>query len=283
MKSDLDPAEFAIFRKFLLDSCGISLTESKQYLIQNRLAGLLKESSYGSIGELIAALGSGRVPTSLQARIIDAMTTNETFWFRDSAQFDEFKNVLLPLWAKSKSATLRIWSAAASTGQEPYSISLCVEEFLRSGAPVAGRNVLILGTDISATALAEAGRAAYSDIALSRGLPESLKARYFERCQDKWKLKSQVTARVRFQPFNLLSSFAALGKFDLIFCRNVLIYFSEDVKRDILGRMAKALSPDGYLFLSSTETLPSGLDAYETVRSPNCRYYRLPKTDNARP
>ncbi len=276
MNSDLSPEEFAVFQKFLVDACGISLSESKQYLVKNRLTGLLKESDYSSVAQLINALRSDAVPTRLRARIIDAMTTNETFWFRDNAHFEELRNVLLPAWAADKTGgTLRIWSAACSSGQEPYSIGICVEEFFRYGWTGIRRSVQIIGTDISESVLTEATQAVYNEMALSRGLDETLKSRYFERYQDKWKLKPEIADRVRFQQFNLLKPFTALGRFDIVFCRNVLIYFSEELKRDILARIAKVLNPGGYLFLSSTETLPSGLDAFETVRGASCRYYRL--------
>lgn len=276
MNSDLNPEEFAVFQKFLVDSCGILLSDSKQYLVKNRLTGLLKESDYSSIAQLVTALRSDAVSARLRTRIIDAMTTNETFWFRDNTHFEELRNVLLPAWAVNKTGgTLRIWSAACSSGQEPYSIGICVEEFFRYGWTGIKRNVQVIGTDISESVLAEASQAVYSEMALSRGLDENLRSRYFDRYQDKWKLKSEIVDRVRFQQFNLLKPFAALGRFDIVFCRNVLIYFSEELKRDILTRMAKALNPGGYLFLSSTESLPSGLDLYETVRGAACRYYRL--------
>jgi chemotaxis protein methyltransferase CheR len=276
MNSDLSPEEFAVFQKFLVNACGILLSESKQYLVKNRLTGLLKESDYSSVTQLISALRSDAVPARLRTRIIDAMTTNETFWFRDNAHFEELRNVLLPAWAADKTGgTLRIWSAACSSGQEPYSIGICVEEFFRYGWTGIKRTVQIIGTDISESVLTEATQAVYNEMALSRGLDETLRSRYFERYQDKWKLKPEIVDRVRFQQFNLLKPFAALGRFDIVFCRNVLIYFSEELKRDILARIAKVLNPGGYLFLSSTETLPSGLDAFETVRGTSCRYYRL--------
>ncbi|MGX2040122.1 CheR family methyltransferase [Methylocaldum sp. MU1018] len=279
MKPDLNPDEFAIFQKFLMDSCGILLGESKQYLVKNRLTGLLKEGDYASITQLIAALRAGTVSSRLKSRIIDAMTTNETFWFRDNAHFEELRYVLLPAWAANKTGgTLRVWSAACSSGQEPYSIGICVEEFFRYGWTGIKRNVQIIGTDISESVLAEANQAVYSDMALSRGLDGNLKSRYFEPYQGNWKLKPEVADRVRFQQFNLLKPFAALGRFDIVFCRNVLIYFSEELKCDILERIAKVLNPGGYLFLSSTESLPSGLDSYETVRGAACRYYRLKPT-----
>lgn len=271
---DLTPEEFAVFRRFLLDSSGILLGEHKQYLVRNRLSGVLRGGRYAGLGEFIAALGAGTVAPALKTRVIDAMTTNETFWFRETPHFDELRDVLLPAWMAVLGGTVRIWSAACSTGQEPYSISLCVEEFLRGRPALGARPVRILGTDISELALAEASRASYGDLALSRGLDPKLRERYFVAVGEKWRPRPEITARVGFQPYNLLASYAPLGKFDLIFCRNVLIYFPDDIKRNILTRLAGALNPGGHLFLSSTESLPPEVDGYKTVRGKYCRYYR---------
>lgn len=274
LEADLSPEEFGVFRKFLLDSTGILLGDNKQYLLKSRLSGLLRDSRYASLGEFVAALKQGMVAATLKARVIDAMTTNETFWFRETQHFDELRETLLPAWMAARAGSVRIWSAACSTGQEPYSISLCVEEFMRGRPPGGGRPVQILGTDISDLALAEAKAAAYSGLGLSRGLEPQFKDRYFVADGDKWRLRPEITARVRFQSYNLLAPYAALGRFDLIFCRNVLIYFPDEIKRDILSRLVGALNPGGYLFLSSTESLPPGMEAYESVRGARCRYYR---------
>ncbi len=275
LDGELNPADFAVFRKFLVDSSGIMLGDNKQYLVRSRLSGLLRENRYASLVEFVAALRAGTVAASLKGRIIDAMTTNETFWFRETAHFEEIREVLLPAWMATRGGSVRIWSAACSTGQEPYSISLCVEEFLRGKPPGAGKPIQILGTDISDLALAIAIRASYSELALSRGLEPALKSHYFVANGDQWRLKPEIASRVRFKPFNLLAPYTALGRFDVIFCRNVLIYFPDDLKHDILARLAGALTPGGFLFLGGAETLPPGLDAYEIARGGRCRYYRV--------
>lgn len=269
--------EFKVIQKFLSEACGIVLNDGKEYLVKSRLGAVLRETDFNSASDLIKALRSGTASLALQARVVDAMTTNETFWFRDANQFEELKRVILPELMKSRAGTLRIWSAASSSGQEPYSISMCVDEFQRSPAGASGpkKVVQIVGTDISTSVLEEAKRAVYSELSLSRGLSQEYRARYFQKYLDGWKLSEAVTARVRFQQFNLLKPYAALGKFDVIFCRNVLIYFSEDVKRDMIARMAQCLNPGGYFLLSSTEALPRGLDSLEPAGTAQVRYHRL--------
>lgn len=274
---EITPDEFKVLQKFLCDACGIVLNEGKEYLVKSRLASVLRDTEYNSVSELVKILRTGNAPLAIQARVVDAMTTNETFWFRDPNQFEELKRVILPELMKSRANTLRIWSAASSSGQEPYSISMCVDEFWRN--PAAGNGlkkvVQILGTDISTTVLDEAKQAVYSELALSRGLSPEYRSRYFQQCHGGWKVNDAVISRVRFQQFNLLKPYTALGKFDVIFCRNVLIYFSEEVKRDMIARMARCLNPGGYFLLSSTEALPRGLDSLEPAGIAPVRYYRL--------
>lgn len=271
--AELTPDDFRVFQSFLSDSCGIVLDESKQYLVKNRLGGLLRGSSYASLGEMARALKERRLPLAMQAGIVDAMTTHETSWFRDPSQFDELRQNLFPELARSAGG-IKIWSAACSSGQEPYSISICAEEYFR-GAGKPGKSVQIVGTDVSAAVLEESRKAVYSELALARGLDENLKNRYFLPCHGGLRPMDSIRARVRFQQFNLLKPFTALGKFDIIFCRNVLIYFSDDIKRDIVSRFAKSIHPGGYLFLSSTEALPTGVDAFESVRGNAARHYRV--------
>lgn len=282
---EITPDEFRAIQKFLCDACGIVLNDGKEYLVKSRLGAVLRETEFSSVSELVKALRTGTAPLALQTRVVNAMTTNETFWFRDINQFEELKRVILPELMESRVGTLRIWSAASSSGQEPYSISMCVEDFQRSpaagGAPEkpvlnpSRRTVQIVGTDISTSVLDEAKRAIYNELALSRGLSQDYRSRYFSQCHDGWKLNDAITARVRFQHFNLLKSYVAMGKFDIIFCRNVLIYFSEDLKRDMIARMVQCLNPGGYFLLSSTEGLPRGLDSLGPVGSGMVRYYRL--------
>lgn len=271
---DLSLDDFRIFQGFLGGNCGIVLDEGKQYLVKSRLGGLLRDSGYGSLGEMARALKEQTLPPAMQARIVDAMTTHETSWFRDPSQFDELRHSVFPDLARLRAGGVRIWSAACSSGQEPYSLSIWAEEwFPAAGRP--GKTVQIIGTDVSDAVLEEGKKAVYSDLALARGLDENLRNRYFQPCHGGLRLNGDIAGRVRFQQFNLLKPFGVLGKFDLIFCRNVLIYFSGDIKRDIVSRLAKSLNSGGCLFLGSAEALPSGVDGFETVRGRTARYYRV--------
>lgn len=272
---ELTPEEFKVVQKFLADSCGIILNDGKEYLVKSRLANIIRDTEHSSINELIKALRGGSLSLAAQTKVVEAMTTNETFWFRDASQFEELKRTILPELAKSRASTLRIWSAASSSGQEPYSISMCVEEFHRSQVGGLKKAVQIVGTDISSNVLQAAKSAVYNELALARGLPADYRSRYFQKCHDGWKLIDSVTSRVRFQQFNLLKPYSAMGKFDVIFCRNVLIYFSEDIKRDMISRMAQCLTPGGYFFLSSTEAMPRGIDSLEPAGTAQVRYFRL--------
>jgi len=234
---------------------------------------LLGRFETSTFAELASGLQSSAFPAQkLKSAVIEAMTTNETFWFRDDRQFAELKDQVLPGLLNQKSGNIRIWSAACSSGQEPYSIGICALEAIKTTA--RPRSLQIIGTDISEAILDEAKKAVYSESALSRGIDDIAKARYFHKNYEGYALNSDVCQLVRFQQFNLLKPFTALGRFDLIFCRNVLIYFSDPVKRDILSRMADSLEPGGYLFLSSTEAMPTGLNAFELVRSGLTSYFK---------
>ena len=265
--------EYKVIQQFLSKSCGIVLGESKQYLVKNRLSGLLVKLDLASFSELSAFLqASTPIAMKVKTAVVDAMTTNETFWFRDDMQFVELKEKIFPEIFKQKAGTLKVWSAACSSGQEPYTISMCAED---AGQQVgANRNVQIIGTDISESILMEAKTAVYSELALSRGLDVQTKNRFFQKTHDGYKLNPEITRKVRFQQFNLLKPFSVLGRFDVIFCRNVLIYFSDEVKRDILTRLASSLEPGGYLFLSSTESMPPGIREFEPVREGKARYFK---------
>jgi chemotaxis protein methyltransferase CheR len=271
--ADLSPRltqeEFQAIKEFLSQHTGIALADNKRYLVQSRLGRLLPEMAMSSFGELALSLSRGTLPAKFRTRLIEALTTHETCWFRDSAQFELLQNVLLP--KLSRLGAIRIWSAACSTGQEPYSIGICLCEAKRLQA--LKLKAQILATDLARSALDLARQAVYSDLAIARGLSRELRERYFQRRSDGWQLNAEVTRLVSFQLLNLLHPFAALGKFDLIFCRNVLIYFAPEDRRQILKRMAEVLTPGGYLFLSSTESLPSGLDCLTPVLTLGVRYY----------
>ncbi len=264
--------EYNQLSAFLRQSCGIELGENKQYLVKNRLSPVLMKYDLASYSNLVEHLNSS-LPLSHQIKsaFIDAMTTNETFWFRDRGHFDALRRQVFPALLESKAGSIKVWSAACSTGQEPYSISICADQALASAGK--NRNIQIIGTDISESVLKNARHAKYSELAFSRGLELPEREKYFHKIQDGYRLDTEITQRVRFQQFNLLKPFSVLGRFDVIFCRNVLIYFSEDDKRDILKRIWGALEPGGYLFLSSTESLPGGTDQFEVIKD-KVRYFK---------
>jgi len=270
---DITPNDYRVIQQFLSQSCGIVLGESKQYLVKNRLSGLLNKFDLVSFSELSASIQTSSLAAiKIKAAVVDAMTTNETFWFRDDMQFEELKDKIFPEIFKQKAGTIKVWSAACSSGQEPYTISMCAEDVsLQAGK---NRNVQIIGTDISESILMEAKQAVYSELALSRGLDIQTRNRFFHKAHDGYKLNPEITRKVRFQQFNLLKPFSVLGRFDVIFCRNVLIYFSDEVKRDILARMANSLEPGGYIFLSSTESMPSSISEFAPVRDGRVRYFK---------
>lgn len=260
----LDPRDYEDFRRFLEQSSGLVLGENKHYLVTSRLSRLMEEFSANSVGELLKNLKAGS-RVGLRERVIEAMTTNETYWFRDTFPFEILNKTIFPELSKKSVNPVRIWSAACSSGQEAYSISMSVAEFLQS-KPGALRDVQIVGTDISIRVINEARAASYDILTMGRGLSEARRQRYFTEGNGQWTLRPEIRNRASFREFNLLDSYSLLGRFDVIFCRNVLIYFSPDLKREILSKMAQALNPHGYLFLGASESMTNYSDAFEMVR-----------------
>lgn len=259
-------AHYNEFRKYLQDSCGILLGENKQYLVDSRVSRILQDNKIPNLGDLVTRLK--KEPLSpLKQTVIDAMTTNETLWFRDGHPFDIFKNKLLPeLQANSRAKKLRIWSAACSTGQEPYSLSIATEEYKRSAMGVLKLPVDIVATDLSKSVLATATEGIYDTLSVARGLsPERLRL-YFDNQQDKWHVKPFVKQRVSVRHLNLCESYGGLGRFDVIFCRNVLIYFSADLKIDILTRLHRALNPGGYLIVGASEGINNLTHLFDMIQ-----------------
>lgn len=275
--ANISAAEYEEFRQFLEDACGILLGDNKHYLVQSRLGKMVADTSVASLGELVGQLRRETPGSKLRERVIEAMTTNETFWFRDAHPFRILAGHILPDYVKRKQRSLRIWSAACSTGQEPYSVSITVQEFLTRN-PGSLSDVQITATDISPSVLEEAKTGYYDPMALARGLPPEIKGRYFQQdkhhWEERWQVRADIRKRIRFSTGNLLASYAALGRFDIIFCRNVLIYFSSESKLDILQRMTAALNPGGYLFLGASESLSQFSDAFEMVRCNSGVVYR---------
>ncbi|NIB43261.1 protein-glutamate O-methyltransferase CheR [Pseudomaricurvus alkylphenolicus] len=261
----LAPDEFESFRLFLQEACGIFLAENKQYLVSTRIRKILEDNNLDSLTSLVEQMRRNR-HSKLRDKVIDAMTTNETFWFRDTYPYEHLKNTLLPELQKSGSGPLRIWSAACSSGQEPYSISMSVEEYRRINMGVLPRQVEVVATDLSTSMLDQARAGEYDKMSVMRGLSRERLDAFFDRLPgDNWRVKPVIRDRVQFRPMNLLDPYITLGRFDVIFCRNVLIYFSGDLKSDILRRLHGALKPGGMLVLGSSEGLAMAADMFEMV------------------
>jgi chemotaxis protein methyltransferase CheR len=268
------PEEYRVFQDFLQQACGIMLGSGKEYLITSRLNGLMVELGIDSFAGLLERLRSaGQI--RLKALVIDAMTTNETFWFRDISHFNLLKEQLLPELNSRIGGSIRIWSAACSSGQEPYNISMVVEDYQRSSVSERKRPVEILATDIATKVLEEARQGVYRGMAIDRGLTVEQHRRYFISRDNGLEVLPEIRRRVQFRELNLTSGFESLGRFDAIFCRNVLIYFSNELKRDIVNRLARALNPGGYLFLGSTESINQFTDRFQMQVNGGGISYRL--------
>lgn len=263
------------FAYFLEKQCGIVLGENKQYLVKSRLTPLVSQFNFPSLSDLIEKVITGH-NNQLRNSVVDAMTTNETLWFRDVYPFELLTTKLFPEFLKTK-RNLKVWSAASSSGQEAYSIAMSAIEYDKI-KPMNNLNIKITGTDISDSMLNQCNLGQYDSLALSRGLSEGRKRQFFipvDGLMNKMQVKPEVKKLTSFKRLNLLDSYAALGKFDLIFCRNVLIYFSNDVKSQILNQFANALNPDGYLILGASESLNGLTDKFEMVRCNPGIIYKL--------
>jgi chemotaxis protein methyltransferase CheR len=265
--------EYKDFSRFLESQCGIVLGNSKQYLVRSRLSPLVTKYKLGSLSDLLRDVVTGR-NRELRVAAVDAMTTNETLWFRDSYPFSVLSEKLLPEVAGNK-RPIKIWSAASSSGQEPYSIAMTVLE-TQQKKPGLLPNVSITATDISASMLDMCRAGVYDNLALGRGLSPERRRTFFEDAgSGKMKVKDNVKRMVNFRPQNLMESYALLGKFDIVFCRNVLIYFSPDMKSQVLNSIANTLNPGGYLLLGASESLTGLTDKFEMVRCNPGIIYKL--------
>lgn len=248
----MNSQDFQLFSNLVRDRSGLVLTEDKVYLLESRLVPLARQRGLNTLEDLANELRRG--DEKLKEDITEAMTTNETFFFRDNKPFDTFKESILPhlLETRSTRKTLRIWNAACSTGQEPYSVAMLLKE---EAARMPGWRVEILATDISNEVLEKAKSGLYSQFEVQRGLPIQLLIKYFQQMGEMWQIDSSIRAMVKFQNVNLLASLAMLGTFDVIFCRNVLIYFDHPTKAKVLAEMHKIMARDGALFLGGAETV----------------------------
>jgi chemotaxis protein methyltransferase CheR len=251
---------FDVLRHFLNRTSGLALEAEKAYLAESRLQPILQRLGLADLDILVVRLLSGQYP-DLVREVVDAMTTNETFFFRDRTPFDNFRDVVLPnlLKARQEHRQIRIWCAACSTGQEPYSIAMILDEEARK---LVGWQIEILATDLSQTVVASAREGIYSQFEVQRGLPISQLLRHFRQDGDRWRINPHLHSRIRFEEFNLLDDYNQLGRFDVIFCRNVLIYFDVVTKRKVLDKMAQVIAPDGYLFLGTAESAAGLTNAF---------------------
>jgi chemotaxis protein methyltransferase CheR len=262
----INESDYERFKVFLEKACGIILGSGKQYLITSRLTKLLRDEKLETFSELITMVERG-YPRHIRDKVIDAMTTNETSWFRDRSPFEVLDKVIFPELEQSLKGQCKIWSAACSSGQEPYTISMTLSEYLSQKPQSKLKSTQITATDISPSMIEQAKSAEYDEAILGRGLSGDRKRQFFEKKGDNWTVTPVVKQRVSFRQQNLLDNYVGLGKFDVIFCRNVLIYFSAERKTDILTRMATSLNPGGYLFLGASETVTGYSNAFEMVRS----------------
>ena len=246
-------ADFAFLRDYLRKRSGLSLGPEKRYLVESRLTPICRRFGIATLADLVGTLRLSR-EGPLERAVVEAMTTNETFFFRDRVPFDLFREVLLPkaIAARAAQRRLRIWSAAASTGQEPYSLAMMIHE---AGAQLAGWQVEIVGTDLSTEVLEKARLGLYSHFEVQRGLPVQLLVKYFTQVGEQWRLNPAITGMVSFRPLNLLQPFEHLGQFDIVYCRNVLIYFDKPTQKAVLGRLATHLRPGGFLVVGHSESM----------------------------
>ncbi|MDU0955150.1 MAG: protein-glutamate O-methyltransferase CheR [Bradyrhizobium sp.] len=255
----MPPLDYEFLRKLLKDRSGLDLSADKQYLVESRLLPLARRANLAGIPELVQKLRSGG--DQLTTQVVEAMTTNETFFFRDKIPFDHLRDYVLPalIQARASRRSLRIWSAACSTGQEPYSIAMGLREY---GAALAGWRIEIVATDLSQEVLEKSKAGLYSQFEVQRGLPIQLLVKYFTQLGELWQLSADIRGMVQHRQLNLLQDFSHLGKFDVIFCRNVLIYFDQETKSAIFERMSKMLEADGTLFLGAAESVVGITDAF---------------------
>jgi chemotaxis protein methyltransferase CheR len=254
------PLDYEYLRKLLKERSGLDLSADKQYLVESRLVPLARRSGLQGIPELVSIMKGGA--EALIAEVVEAMTTNETFFFRDKVPFDHLKETVLPALVQARAArrALRIWCAAASTGQEPYSIAMCLKE---AGAMLSGWRTEIVATDLSLGVLEKAKAGVFSQFEVQRGLPIQMLVKYFTQSGELWQLNADIRSMVQYRQLNLLQDFSHLGTFDIIFCRNVLIYFDQATKVTIFDRMSRMIEPDGVLALGAAESVVGITNAFK--------------------
>jgi len=258
----MKPDDFDYVSKLLKERSGLVLTKDKSYLLESRLMPLARKRGFKGLDDLVGAVR--RRDTAVEQALVEAMTTNESFFFRDNKPFDQFRSIVLPnlLKARAGKKSFRIWSAACSSGQEPYSLAMILKE---EGAKLAGWRIEIVGTDISADILKKARAGTYSQFEVQRGMPMTLLVKYFKKKDENWVIDPSISSMVQFKEWNLLGDLKALGSFDVVFCRNVLIYFDQPTKTKVLRSISGLMPDDGVLYLGGAETVLGISDQFKPV------------------
>lgn len=256
----MTPSDYEYLRKILKESSGLDLSADKQYLVESRLVPLARRAELAGIPELVEKMRGGA--SALIAEVVEAMTTNETFFFRDKIPFDHLREAVIPALVQARAArrSLRIWCAASSSGQEPYSIAMCLKE---AGAMLSGWRIEIVATDLSQAVLEKSKAGIFSQFEVQRGLPIQLLVKHFTQSGELWQLNADIRGMVQHRQLNLLQDFSHLGVFDIIFCRNVLIYFDQATKTNIFDRLSRMLEPDGVLALGAAESVVGITNAFK--------------------
>lgn len=273
----MTPQDFDYLRKLLRERSGLVLSADKQYLAESRLVPVARRHTIATLAELIGQVRANE-HAPLAAEVVEAMTTNETFFFRDKLPFDHFRDTVLPALttARARDKRIRIWCTAASTGQEPYSLAMIIRE---CSALLAGFRTDIIATDLSGEVLTRAKAGIYSQFEVQRGLPIQQLVKYFSQVGDNWQITPDIRAMVQFRPLNLLKDFSVLGSFDMVFSRNVLIYFDQDTKINVLNRIARQMPETGFLSLGAAETVVGLTDAFKPMAEKRGLY--VPNPDRA--
>jgi len=269
----ISPDDFDYIRKIVLDASAIVLEDGKEYLVESRLFQVIRREKLESMEQLVNHLRKG-TKLGLKVKVIDAMTTNETSWFRDIKPFDVIKTRLLPelKTLKERERTINIWSAACSSGQEPYTIAMLINEMLPNSE---GWNIKIHATDLSAEMVERAKEGAYSQLEVNRGLPASLLVKYFTQNGRQWVVKDVLKKMIQFREMNLIERWHPFPIMDIVFLRNVMIYFDQAVKISILRKVRGLMTPASYLFLGAAETTMSLDQNFAAVRDDKATWYRL--------
>jgi chemotaxis protein methyltransferase CheR len=255
--------DFEFICQILRERSGLVLTNDKAYLLESRLLPVARKWKLATFDDLVRVIRS-KMDEAVIRDVVEAMTTNESFFFRDTKPFDQFKQLVLPALLKSRatSRTIRIWSAACSSGQEPYSLAMILSEM---AAQLNGWRIEIVGTDLSSEILGRAKEGMYSQFEVQRGLPITMLVKYFAQIGDRWQINPKLRSMVQYREFNLLHDPMTLGRFDVVFCRNVLIYFDQQTKGRVLNSIAKQMPEDGFLFLGGAETVLGITDKFQMM------------------